>query len=116
MATPAAAVAARRPAGILPMGTASSVLAAAGQVPGTLLRLFWRGATRAGVVAGMLAGLGVVVYYMLVNTDTLRSALGLVAGGGLWWSIQPNSAGVFGVPVGLLVTWLVSLWSAKNTV
>ena len=53
---------------------------------------------------------------MLVNTDTLRSALGLVAGGGLWWSIQPNSAGVFGVPVGLLVTWLVSLWSAKNTV
>ena len=64
----------------------------------------------------LLAGLGVVVYYMLVNTDTLRSALGLVAGGGLWWSIQPNSAGVFGVPVGLLVTWLVSLWSAKNTV
>ena len=112
----AATVAALRPAGILPMVTASFSLAAAGLVPGMLLGLFWRGATRAGVVAGMLAGLGVVVYYMLVNTDTLRSALGLVAGGGLWWSIQPSSAGVFGVPVGLLVTWLVSLWSAKNTV
>ena len=112
----AATVAALRPAGILPMVTASFSLAAAGLVPGMLLGLFWRGVTRAGVVAGMLAGLGVVVYYMLVNTDTLRSALGLVAGGGLWWSIQPNSAGVFGVPVGLLVTWLVSLWSAKNTV
>ena len=110
----AATVAALRPAGILPMVTASFSLAAAGLVPGMLLGLFWRGATRAGVVAGMLAGLGVVVYYMLVNTDTLRSALGLVAEGGLWWSIQPNSAGVFGVPAGLLVTWLVSLWTAKK--
>jgi cation/acetate symporter len=26
----------------------------------------------------------------------------------LWWGIQPISSGVFGVPAGLLVTWLVS--------
>ena len=70
--------------------------------------------TLAGMAASArLARLG---HAVTLITDTLRSALGLVAGGGLWWSIQPNSAGVFGVPVGLLVAWLVSLWSAKNTV
>jgi cation/acetate symporter len=62
----------------------------------------------------MLAGLGVVVYYMLANTDTIQAALRLAPGGALWWGIQPNSAGVFGVPLGLLVGWWVSLWSAKN--
>jgi cation/acetate symporter len=28
---------------------------------------------------------------------------------GLWFGISPISAAVFGVPTGLLVTWLVSL-------
>ena len=28
---------------------------------------------------------------------------------GLWFGISPISSGVFGVPTGLLVTWLVSL-------
>ena len=111
----AATAAALRPAGILSMVTASFSLAAAGLVPGMLLGLFWRGATRAGVVAGMLAGLGVVAYYMLVNTEAVQTALRLAPGSGLWWGIQPNSAGVFGVPLGLLVAWLVSLWSPKNT-
>jgi hypothetical protein len=30
-----------------------------------VLGIFWRGTTRAGAVAGMLAGLGLTVYYML---------------------------------------------------
>ncbi len=58
-------------------------------------------------MAGMLVGLGVTVYYMVVNIAAVRSALHL-QGSGLWFGIQPISAGVFGVPAGLLVVWLVS--------
>jgi cation/acetate symporter len=74
-----------------------------------LLGIFWRGANRAGAVAGMLSGLGITVYYMLVNVPGVRAALGLAAGQQLWFGIQPLSAAVFGVPVGLAVTWCVSL-------
>ena len=57
----------------------------------------------------MLAGLGVTIYYMIINAPGVRAALGLGAGQQLWFGIQPLSAGVFGVPLGFLVTWLVSL-------
>jgi cation/acetate symporter len=59
-------------------------------------------------VAGMLGGLGVTVYYMLVNASGLR-AFFLAPGQDLWLGIQPLSAGVFGVPVGFAVAVAVSL-------
>ena len=110
----AASVAALRPAGILPMVTASFSLAAAALVPAMLLGLFWRGATRQGAVAGMLVGLVVVIYYMLAHSDGLLSGVGRSPTPSLWFGIQPMSAGVFGVPAGLLVTWLVSLFWKRS--
>jgi cation/acetate symporter len=56
----------------------------------------------------MLAGLGLTIYYMGVNAAPIRSAMGL-SGTGLWFGIQPVSAGVFGVFAGVVVTVLVSL-------
>jgi cation/acetate symporter len=73
-----------------------------------VLGIFWRRTTRAGAVAGMLAGLGVTIYYMVANQAAVRQWLGL-SGDGLWWDIQPVSGGVFGVTCGLIVTVLVSL-------
>ena len=109
VALSAAFVASRRSSDILPMVSASFSLAGAAFVPAMVLGIFWRGATRRGAVAGMLAGLLVTVFYMVSNTQALRvllpSALHVE---GLWWGIHPVSAGVFGVPAGLLVTWLVS--------
>ena len=110
----AASVAALRPAGILPMVTASFSLAAAALVPAMLLGLFWRGATRQGAVAGMLVGLVVVIYYMLAHSDGLLSGVGRSPTPSLWFGIQPMSAGVFGVPAGLLVAWLVSLFWKRS--
>jgi cation/acetate symporter len=104
----AAYVAAQRPAGILYLVSASFSLAGAAFVPVMVLGIFWRGTTRAGAVAGMLAGLGVTVYYMGINLPAVRAMLGL-AGEGLWWGIQPVSAGVFGVAAGLSTAVLVSL-------
>jgi cation/acetate symporter len=104
----AAYVAAQRPAGILYLVSASFSLAGAAFVPVMVLGIFWKGTTRAGAVAGMLTGLCVTVYYMVVNLPGVRSILGLV-GDGLWWGIQPISAGVFGVAAGLMAAILVSL-------
>jgi cation/acetate symporter len=104
----AAYAAAQRPAGILYLVAASFSLAGAGLVPAMVLGIFWRGTTRAGVVGGMLTGLGVTLYYMLSNLPAYRELLGLGPEGGLWWGIQPVSAGVFGVPAGLMATLFIS--------
>jgi len=104
----AAYVAAQRPAGILYLVSASFSLAGAAFVPVMVLGIFWKGTTRVGAVGGMLAGLGVTIYYMAINLPSLRTALGLT-GDGLWWGIQPVSAGVFGVAAGFGVALLLSL-------
>lgn len=99
----AAFVAALKPSQILPLVTASFSLAASALVPAMVLGIFWKGAQRAGAVAGMLTGLGVTLYYLGVN------ALGGFSGSDpRWWGIEPVCAGVFGVPAGLLATVLVS--------
>lgn len=104
----AAYVAAQRPAGILYLVSASFSLAGAAFVPAMVMGIFWKRASRLGAVWGMLVGLGVTIYYMVLNSTAVRAWLGL-EGHGLWFGIQPVSAGVFGVAAGVLVTWLVSL-------
>jgi cation/acetate symporter len=110
VALAAAYVASQRPADILYLVAASFSLAGAAFVPAMVLGIFWSQTTRKGAVAGMMAGLGLTVYYMAVNTPAVRTAFNL-AGNGLWFDIQPVSAGVFGVFAGVLVTVLVSLVS-----
>ena len=108
VALSAAFVAALKPSEILPMVSASFSLAASAFVPVMVLGIFWRGTTRQGAVAGMLSGLGITVYYMLSHVPALQILPAILRADGLWWGIQPISAGVFGVPVGLLVAVVVS--------
>jgi len=110
----AAVVATFKPAEILSLVSASFSLAGSAFVPAMLLGILWRGSNRAGASAGMLAGLGVTIYYMVVNAPGFRAFWGLAPGQQLWFGIQPLSAGVFGVPVGFLVTWAVSLLARKR--
>lgn len=107
VAMAAAYMAAQRPAGILYLVSASFSLAAAAFVPALVMGIFWARTHARGAVAGMLVGFGVTVYYMAVNLPSVRAVLQL-QGTGLWFGIQPISAGVFGVPAGLLTIWLVS--------
>ena len=104
----AAYVAAQKSADILFLVTASFSLAGAAFVPAMVLGIFWPKTSRIGAVAGMLAGVGVTVFYMVVNTAAVRVALGL-SGNGLWFGIQPISAGIFGILAGVIVTVLLSL-------
>lgn len=110
VALSAAYAAAQKPADILFLVSSSFSMAASAFVPVMVLGIFWARTTRTGAVAGMLAGLGVAVYYMLINSPAVRAALELT-GSGLWFEIQPISAGVFGVPAGLAMAVVVSLLS-----
>lgn len=109
----AAYVAAQRPADILYLVSASFSLAAAAFVPVMVLGIFWRRTSRVGAVTGMLAGLAVTIYYMAINAAGVRAALGL-SGSGLWFEIQPISAGVFGVGASLVATVLGSMLSPSR--
>ena len=113
MALIAAMVASLKPADILPLVAASFSLAAAAFVPAMVLGIFWRGATRSGAVCGMLAGLGITIYYMLVNAPGVRSVFRLAPDPQLWFGIVPVSAGVFGVGLGVAVTVAASLLTLR---
>jgi cation/acetate symporter len=104
----AAYVAAQKSADILVLVTASFSLAGAAFVPAMVLGIFWPKTSRIGAVGGMLAGIAVTLYYMSINSTSLRAVLKL-DGPGLWFGIQPVSAGIFGVLAGLAVTVALSL-------
>ena len=107
----AAWVASLRITSILPFVTAAFSLAAATFFPALVIGIFWRRATRAGAVAGMLTGAGVCLWYMVQHLAGPRAWLGLgeAALDGRWFGIDPVAAGVFGVPAGCLALVLVSL-------
>ena len=105
----AAYVAAQKPADILFLVSAAFSFAAASFFPALSLGIFWKRATGLAASLGMMSGLSVTFYYMLVNQPWLRSAFGVTSPIELWWGIEPISAGLFGVPVGFAVIVLVSL-------
>jgi len=98
----AAHIAMQRPAGILRLVTPVFSLAAATIFPALVLGVVWRRANLWGVTAGMVAGFTITLYYLLTRSWEPASEA-------LWFDIQPESAGVFGVPVGFAVNVVVSV-------
>ncbi len=109
VALAAAFVAAQKPADILFLVSAAFSFAASSFFPALVLGVFWKRANRWGASLGMLAGLGVTFYYMATTQPWLRSVFGVTSPVQLWWDIQPISAGLFGVPVGIATIIIVSL-------
>src|SRR5690606_15417872 len=75
VAIAAAYVASTRPADILAMVSWAFSLAAAGLFPALLLGVWWKRTTGAGAIAGIIAGGGVCLYYLL---GTRYGAVGFV--------------------------------------
>jgi len=98
-------------ADILFLVSAAFSFAAAGFFPALVLGIFWKRATAAGAVLGMLAGFGITLYYMASNHPWMRTIFGVTDPVSLWNGILPISAGVFGVPLGFAVIILVSLFT-----
>jgi cation/acetate symporter len=109
VALAAAYVANQKPADILFLVSAAFSFAAAAFFPALVLGVFWKRANKWGATLGMLAGLGVTMYYMISNQAWLRGVFGITQPVDLWFGILPISAGVFGVPVGFAVILIVSL-------
>ena len=108
----AATVAAQKPGTILSMVAWAFSIAGSAFFPALVLGIFWRRATRAGALAGMVVGLFVAIYYIFrVEFDTIPwlgvSGLRMEP----WFHVQSTSAGVFGVAAGFITIILVSLFT-----
>ena len=103
----AAYVTSLKPGDILFLVGAAFSLAASAFFPPLVLGVFWKRANKPGAIAGMIAGLGICMYYML-RTYPFFTNMG-VPKMDLWFGLNPISAGVFGLPIGLATIVIVSL-------
>jgi cation/acetate symporter len=104
----AAWVTSLKPGNILFLVGAAFSMAASAFFPALVLGVFWKRANRFGAIAGMLAGLGTCLYYMVHTYPQFIEWFGTTRMD-LWWGIAPISAGVFGVPIGIITIMVVSM-------
>ena len=76
VAVVAAWVTSYKPGNILFLVGAAFSLAASAFFPALVLGVFWKRANKWGAITGMVAGLGVCMYYMCVTYPFLRDLLG----------------------------------------
>lgn len=100
----AAYVTSLKPGDILFLVGAAFSLAASAFFPALVLGVFWRRANKWGAIIGMIAGLGTCMYYMV---KTYPFFGGVAAN--QWFDMAPISAGVFGLPIGIITIIVVSL-------
>lgn len=106
----AATVAAQKPGTILSMVAWAFSIAGSAFFPALVLGIFWKRATRAGALAGMILGSLLTLYYILrIEFDSIP-LLGISDFNmEPWLSVQSTSAGVFGVLLGFVTIIVVSL-------
>jgi len=107
----AAYTASLKPGDILFLVGAAFSLAASAFFPSLVLGVFWKRANYLGAVIGMLAGLGVCMYYMYITYPFFG---GVAAN--QWFDIAPIAAGVFGIPVGIVGVIVGSLISRAPSI
>src|SRR5688572_16708003 len=74
-------------------------LAGASFFPALVMGIWWKRANKTGACVGMIAGLAVTAYYMIGSRFY----------GVSWFGTQTIASAVFGLPVGFITIWLVSL-------
>lgn len=142
----AAYTASTKPADILSMVAWAFSLAAAGIFPALVLGIWWKRATTAGAVLGMILGFGVCLYYLVgtryfapgfyemwsflssATPDQIAKFAQLQAACASdaaqcaafdkhaqsianWWGVRNISCALFGLPIGFLTIWIVSLFT-----
>lgn len=104
----AAYVASTKPSDILSMVSWAFSLAAGGLFPALVLGVWWKRANTAGAVAGMIAGFGITLFYLVMTqygADFDKATPNME----LWWGVKNISSATFGLPVGFAVMIIVSL-------
>jgi len=101
----AAWLASTKPGDILSMVAWAFSLAAAGNFPPLVLGIWWKRCTTAGAVSGMIAGFGMTLFYLIM---TRYGGMALWPIPGLTDGIANISAAIVGLPIGVIVTIVVS--------
>ena len=83
-------------------------LAASSFFPALVIGVFWKRANKWGAITGMVAGLGICMYYFVTTLPFLGGSPA-----NQWFGMLPVTAGVFGVPVGIATLVIVSLLTPK---
>jgi cation/acetate symporter len=111
----AAYTASLKPGNILFLVGAAFSLAASSFFPALVLGIFWKRATKWGAIVGMSAGVGFCAYYMITTYPFLRDLFGVTRpiADFMILGINPISAGVFGLPIGMAVIVIVSLLTPR---
>ncbi|MBI5006272.1 MAG: cation acetate symporter [Nitrosomonadales bacterium] len=102
----AAYITSLKPGDILFLVGAAFSLAASAFFPALALGVFWKRANKWGAIVGMSSGLGICMYYMYMTYPFFG------VNAPLWWDINPISAGIFGMPAGIIGVVVGSLLTA----
>jgi cation/acetate symporter len=111
VALAAASLASTKPSDILSMVAWAFSIAAAGLFAPLVLGVWWGRTTSVGAMAGMIAGFGITMIYLLGSKYGLF--IGEPWGEGAWFGVKSISSGVFGVPLAFIVTIIVSLMTPE---
>ena len=103
----AAYTASKQPSDILSMVAWAFSLAAAGLFAPLVLGVWDARTTRQGAIWGIILGFGVTLFYLVGNVYGFDLAKG--TGDELnWFDVKSISAGIFGIPISFIVTYVVS--------
>ncbi len=105
----AASLASTKPSDILSMVAWAFSLAAAGNFPALVLGIWSKRVNSAGAVAGMIAGFGICLAYLIGTQYGFDFAKGTGDEWSEWFGVKNISAALFGLPVGFIVMYGVSL-------
>ncbi len=108
VAVVAAYVTSLKPGNILFLVGAAFSIAASAFFPALVMGIFWKRASKIGAIAGIVAGLGTCLYYMVHTYPVFIQWFGTTPIQ-KWFGLEPISAGMFGVPVGIITIFVVSL-------
>ncbi len=103
----AALLARTKPSDILSMVAWAFSLAGAGLFAPLVLGVWDAKANRAGAVAGIIAGFGLTLFYLIGNVygfDFTKGTGDEIS----WWGVASISAGIFGIPAAFVVMFVVS--------
>lgn len=113
----AAWIATQRPVDILFWVACAFSLAGSTFFPVLLLGLHWKRMSRVGAILAMGGGLVLAMYYIFTNHPWVQLQLNLSPLDTSWLGLEPFSAGVIGVPAGLVLGLLGSLvWPDREVV
>jgi cation/acetate symporter len=92
--------------GILAFVAYAFSIASASFLPALIMGIFWKRTTTVAANLGMIIGFGTCMYYLFATSFIGTPAEQLTR---RWFNTDPRSSGVFGIVIGFIVIWLVSL-------